>query len=77
MTGLLFHQPGGVSLWARLPGVLGSELERAFTESGVDVKRRGHPSWREGIAIVAPESNQLDSWVESVQRAMSSFSDTE
>jgi len=76
-SGLLFHQPGGAALWARRPGILGSELERAFIESGVDVRRRSHPSWREGIAMVPPEPSELDGWIESVQRAMGSFSDTE
>jgi len=74
---LLCDQPGGVALWARLPGVLGADLKRALLAQGVDTKRRNHPSWREGVALVPPASGAIDSWAREVAEALSSLADAE
>jgi len=74
---LLCDQPGGVALWARLPGVLGADLKRALLDQGVDTKRRNHPSWREGVALVPPASGAIDSWAREVAEALSSLADAE
>ena len=74
--GLVFHQPGGVALWAGLPGVLGADLERALLGAKVDARRRAHPAWREGVMLVPPASASLGSWADSVRLAVSSLSDT-
>lgn len=76
-AGLLLHQPGGVALWARRPGVLGADLESALLNGGVDARRRAHPCWREGVALAPPVRAELDSWAQSVQAALSSLPDTE
>ena len=76
-TPLTLCQPGGVALWARMPGVLGEELERVLLAAGVDVRRRAHPSWREGVAMAPPRPEDLETWSTSVASALSSLSDTE
>ena len=75
--GLLLHQPGGVALWARLPGVLGEDLESALLSANIDARRRDHPCWREGVALAPPEDSVLESWSESIREAVSSLPDTE
>jgi hypothetical protein len=75
--GLLLHQPGGVALWARLPGVLGKDLESALLSANIDARRRDHPCWREGVALAPPEDTLLESWSESIREAVSSLPDTE
>ena len=74
---LLCDQPGGVALWARLPGVLGAELKRALQAQDVDTRRRNHPSWREGVALVPPAPGAIDSWARAIAEALSSLTDAE
>ena len=76
-AGLLLHQPGGVALWVRRPGLLGEDLERALLSAGVDARRRAQPCWREGVALAPPERSELDPWARAVRAALVSLPDTE
>ncbi len=76
-SGLLLHQPGGVALWARRPGVLGADLESALLSAGVDARRRAHPSWREGVALARPDREAIESWAHAIRAALGSLPDTE
>jgi hypothetical protein len=76
-SGLLHPEPTGVALLVHRPGTLGEALEAALTAAGVPTTRRAHPSWRQAVALAAPDDEDLLSWSRAVGAAVDSLSDAE